>query len=45
MTAAIMQALRARSTRFEGEHACHGTTRDAECTRVLRYVGIAEYGG
>jgi len=45
LTQAILQALRAKSTRFEGEHACRGTTRDADCTRVLRYVGIAEYDG
>jgi hypothetical protein len=43
VTNAILQALRSRSTRFEGEHACRGSTRDADCTRVLRYIGIAEY--
>jgi hypothetical protein len=43
VTSAILQALRSRATRFEGEHSCRGTTRDADCTRVLRYVGIAEY--
>jgi hypothetical protein len=43
VTNAILQALRSRSARFEGEHACRGTTRDADCTRVLRFIGIAEY--
>jgi hypothetical protein len=43
VTNQVLAALRSRSTRFQGEHACNGMTRTAACTRVLRYVGIATY--
>jgi hypothetical protein len=43
VTSQVLAALRSRSARFQGEHACNGTTRTAACTRVLRYVGIATY--
>lgn len=43
VTTQVLAALRSGSTKFQGEHACNGTTRTAPCTRVLRYVGIATY--
>jgi hypothetical protein len=43
VTPQVLAALRSRSAKFQGEHACNGTTRTAACTRVLRYVGIATY--
>lgn len=45
VTHQVLAALRSKSARFQGEHACNGTTRTAPCTRVLRYVGIATYTG
>jgi hypothetical protein len=43
VTSQILRSLRSRQPRFEGEHACSGTTRTAPCTRVLRYVALATY--
>lgn len=43
VTLAIVRSLRSRLAKFEGEHACNGTTRTAPCTRVLRYVALATY--
>jgi hypothetical protein len=43
VTSAILRSLRSRLAKFEGEHACNGTTRTAPCTRVLRYVATATY--
>jgi hypothetical protein len=43
VTNQVLAALRNRSAKFQGEHACNGTTRTAPCTRVLRYVGVATY--
>jgi hypothetical protein len=43
VTSAVLAALRSRSAKFQGEHACNGTTRTAQCTRVLRYIGMATY--
>ncbi len=43
VTQQILAALRSKAARFQGEHACNGTTRTAACTRVLRYVGLATY--
>jgi hypothetical protein len=43
VTNQVLAALRSRSTRFQGEHACNGTTRAAACSRVLRYVALATY--
>jgi len=43
VTTQVLAALRSRAARFQGEHACNGTTRAAACTRVLRYVGTATY--
>jgi len=43
VTVAILRSLRSRMAKFEGEHACNGTTRTAPCTRVLRYVATATY--
>jgi len=45
ITNAVLRALRTRSERFEGEHACTGRTGGADCQRVLRFVGIATYRG
>jgi hypothetical protein len=39
----VLRALRARSERFTGEHACIGSVGSAECHRVIHYVGIATY--
>jgi hypothetical protein len=43
VTMQVLAALRSGAARFQGEHACNGTTRAAACTRVLRYVGLATY--
>ena len=43
VTTQVLAALRNRSAKFQGEHACNGTTRAAACTRVLRYVAFATY--
>jgi hypothetical protein len=43
VTHQVLAALRSKSTKFHGEHACNGTTRTAPCTRVLRYSGVATY--
>lgn len=43
VTHQVLAALRSKSTKFQGEHACNGTTRTAPCTRVLRYVALATY--
>ena len=43
LTATVLRALRACSTRFEGKDGCGGQIRNGSCDRVLRYVGIATY--
>lgn len=43
LTDAIMRALRAHASTFEGEDACHGSVRTAACGRVLRFAGVATY--
>jgi len=43
VTNAVMRALRANETRFEGQDACTGSIGAAQCSRVLHFVGIATY--
>jgi hypothetical protein len=43
VTYAVMKALRAGETRFEGEDVCVGSVGTGQCSRVLRFVGIATY--
>lgn len=43
VTHAVMRALRAGETRFEGEDACAGSVGTGQCSRVLHFVGIATY--
>jgi hypothetical protein len=43
VTSAIMTALRAGETRFEGQDICGGSVGTGQCSRVLRFVGIATY--
>ncbi len=43
VTHAVMRALRAGETRFEGQDACSGAVGSAHCMRVLHFVGIATY--
>jgi len=43
VTYAIMRALRAGETRFEGQDVCAGSIGTAQCVRVLHFVGIATY--
>ena len=43
VTQAIMRALRAGETRFEGQDACTGSIGTVNCSRVLHFVGIATY--
>jgi hypothetical protein len=43
VTHAIMRALRAGETRFEGRDACAGSIGTAQCSRVVHFVGIATY--
>lgn len=45
VTNQVLAALRAKTAKFQGEHACGGTTRTAPCTRVMRYVALATYTG
>ncbi len=45
VTNQVLAALRAKTAKFQGEHACGGTTRTAPCTRVMRYVATATYTG
>ncbi len=45
VTNQVLSSLRSKAGRFQGEHACNGTTRTAPCTRVLRYVALATYTG
>jgi hypothetical protein len=39
----VMRALRAGETRFEGQDVCAGSVGTAQCSRVLRFVGVATY--
>lgn len=43
VTPAVMRALRASQTRFEGQDVCAGSVGTAQCSRVLCFVGIATY--
>ena len=43
VTHAIMRALRAGETRFEGQDVCAGSVGTGQCSRVLHFVGIATY--
>ena len=43
LTHDVMQALRSRSARFEGEDVCGGQVGSGPCGRVLRYVAHARY--
>ena len=43
ITSVLRSHLRSHETRFEGEHECRGSTDDAMCSRVLRFVGTATY--
>jgi hypothetical protein len=43
VTEAVLRALRSGQTRFEGNHSCQGRLGEAECGRMLHYVGIATY--
>ena len=43
LTREVLSALASGKTKFEGEHACRGRGRTADCARVLRYVATATY--
>ncbi|MEZ4225870.1 MAG: hypothetical protein R3B13_33290 [Polyangiaceae bacterium] len=43
VTREVLSALMAGETSFQGSDPCHGHTRAASCTRVLRYVAEATY--
>jgi hypothetical protein len=43
VTHAVMRALRAAETRFEGQDVCTGSVGTAQCSRILHFVGIATY--
>ena len=43
VTYAVMRALRASETRFEGQDLCAGSVGTGQCPRVLHFVGIATY--
>jgi len=43
ITAAVMRALRAGETRFEGQDVCTGSVGTGRCPRLLHFVGIATY--
>lgn len=43
ITRDVMRALQDGSTQFQGEDLCRGQVGQAECRRVLSYVGIATY--
>ncbi len=43
VTAAVMQALRARRTHFEGTDECHGNVGSSACTRVVHFEASADY--
>lgn len=45
MTYEVMRVLRANLQRVDFEDACGGTVGSAQCSRVLRCVGIASYRG
>lgn len=45
LTYTVMRALRAHETSFQGSDECTGGLGSATCSRVLRFVGMAEYGG
>jgi len=43
VTSAVMQALRARRTSFQGEDECTGSVGQSYCSRVMHFEAIAEY--
>ena len=43
VTYAVMRALRAGETRFEGQDVCAGSVGTGQCSRVLHFVAIATY--
>ena len=43
ITHAVMRALRAADTRFEGQDVCTGSVGTGPCSRTLHFVGIATY--
>ncbi len=43
ITRAMMQALRASATRFEGEDTCRGEIPSGRCGRVIKFVAKATY--
>ncbi len=44
VTRVVMQALRARETKFTGSDECRGSVGTSACPRVLHFEAIAEYG-
>jgi hypothetical protein len=43
LTAAVMRALRAGQTSFEGSYECSGTVGTSVCTRVVHFDAVAQY--
>ena len=43
LTGVFLRALRAGTTRFQGEDSCRGQVGSAACRRTLRFVGLATY--
>lgn len=43
ITDAVMRALRASESRFEGQDMCAGSVGTGQCSRVLHFVGVATY--
>jgi hypothetical protein len=43
ITRAVMQALRASATRFEGEDMCRGEVPAGRCGHVIKFVATAVY--
>ena len=43
ITVGTLRSLREHEETFTGESFCHGSTRNASCSRVLRWVGTVNY--
>lgn len=44
LTTSVMHALRTRQTSFKGEDECRGSVGPSNCSRVLHFGAVAEYG-
>lgn len=44
ITRELLRSLHGEQTRFEGEDVCVGSQGSGQCSRILHYVGFANYG-